>query len=655
MALIGWWPLDGNTEDYTVGQKHLSMSNITWDSGKLQQSSVFNGTTSYMYLASDAKYTLTSLSISTWIRLDETGSWMIFQRGGLSQNGAYYLYSDDNTNVKWSIFGPTGSRYDNIFAYTLSTGVWNHIIATYNEFTQESKLYINGNLVKTVSSVILGNGTYPIYIGSYAAGSYWLQGRANDIRLYSHDLSQKEVNDLYKTKVLHYSFNKDESLFYDGSGYKRNTLKNVDSPIWTSTSKNGTGAQQFDGISKKITLSPDPLGDNLPKDFTISLWTKGEIRPAEFTYILHRGSGTAIASSVIYIGVQNSGYFSFGINGAWTPGSTTITQDSNLWYHLVLRYQGTTVSGFINGALAITYTMGITNTVIGTYTSLGDSTISGSNRAYNGIIDDVQFYATGLTNDQILDMYQTRAKIDDQGNLYADEFIEDYEINAGLTLKQLFDDNNNISNGINLIDSNLDGRADGFSGDSYLSYSIENGKQYFTTISGETNYYNSTNYFVGTHYGGHKYYTRYDYDVKDNVNTSSLFIMLNYGSGNIVEQSAGAGLNNITGSTSAVYEANATGESYWKLYMSINSSINVPVGHKWGFGNVYHIRLTEIFGLGNEPSQSQMDLWYNDYISTRPKASGIIKTREFDEISNPTEETKIFSDKIKIKGKLQEA
>jgi hypothetical protein len=33
----------------------------------------------------------------------------------------------------------------------------------------------------------------------------------------------------------------------------------------------GSGGYQFDGISKKITLNPDPLRDNLSKHFTISL------------------------------------------------------------------------------------------------------------------------------------------------------------------------------------------------------------------------------------------------------------------------------------------------------------------------------------------------------------------------------------------------
>jgi hypothetical protein len=44
------------------------------------------------------------------------------------------------------------------------------------------------------------------------------------------------------------------------------------------------------------------------------------------------------------------------------------------------------------------------------------------------LIDDTRIYSTALSASDILDLYQTRAKIDNAGNLYANEFVEDYEI-----------------------------------------------------------------------------------------------------------------------------------------------------------------------------------------------------------------------------------
>ena len=47
-------------------------------------------------------------------------------------------------------------------------------------------------------------------------------------------------------------------------------------------------------------------------------------------------------------------------------------------------------------------------------------------------------------SDSYLDLYQRAIiKIDNQGNLYANEIVEDYEVKPGLTLRELFEDNNN--------------------------------------------------------------------------------------------------------------------------------------------------------------------------------------------------------------------
>jgi hypothetical protein len=55
-----------------------------------------------------------------------------------------------------------------------------------------------------------------------------------------------------------------------------------------------------------------------------------------------------------------------------------------------------------------------------------------------------------------------------------------------------------------------------------------------------------------------------------------------------------------------------------------------------------------------EPTQIEVDNWFRDYITSRPKSSGIIKTREFSEIDTPNEPMKIFKDKIQIQGSIKE-
>jgi hypothetical protein len=111
-----------------------------------------------------------------------------------------------------------------------------------------------------------------------------------------------------------------------------------------------------------------------------------------------------------------------------------------------LRYSGTTVTGFINGVQKTSYTSGYSNPIVGSYIVLGDSSLSFSARRYNGLISDFEIYSYALSDSEVIHLYQTRAKIDNQGNLYANEIVEDYEIQPGLTLRGLFEDNNLIDN-----------------------------------------------------------------------------------------------------------------------------------------------------------------------------------------------------------------
>ena len=75
---------------------------------------------------------------------------------------------------------------------------------------------------------------------------------------------------------------------------------------------------------------------------------------------------------------------------------------------------------------------------------------------------------------------------------------------------------------------------------------------------------------------------------------------------------------------------------------------------EYGLDDFYLINSTSIFGAGNEPSQTQMEAYFKDYITSRPKSSGIMKTREFSEIDTPNKPMKIFKDKIQIQGSIKE-
>ncbi|MCQ2743515.1 MAG: LamG domain-containing protein [bacterium] len=55
----------------------------------------------------------------------------------------------------------------------------------------------------------------------------------------------------------------------------------------------------------------------------------------------------------------------------------------------------------------------------------------GTSENFNGSISDVRIYSTALSDDEIKELYETSAIIDDRGNLYAYDFVEDDDVKIG--------------------------------------------------------------------------------------------------------------------------------------------------------------------------------------------------------------------------------
>lgn len=92
----------------------------------------------------------------------------------------------------------------NCTATTFSLDTWNHIACIYNN--GEIKIYLNGILNKTYTTTIRPalNSSQHLGIGAASNGAEKLTGYLNDIRIYDHCLSDKEIEEISKGLVLHY-------------------------------------------------------------------------------------------------------------------------------------------------------------------------------------------------------------------------------------------------------------------------------------------------------------------------------------------------------------------------------------------------------------------------------------------------------------------
>lgn len=246
MSLQLWLPLN---KDLVI-QQGLNSRNVTNNNasylstgGKIGGCYEFNGTNSSINIGDLSTLVGTDFSFSCWFYHDNTWSskgWeTIF--GGPS---GFELESKNSTTnsplIKAYSWG-SGS-----FTYELNK--WNHLVMVRN--TSGTKFYLNGELKLSGSAGTIPSGNY--FIGSWSSTtSQNYKGKINDVRVYNHCLSTKEIEELYKCLVLHCKL--------DNNGLGGQNLFRLTPRAYTPTSYN---AYDFD------------LTENLVANetYTIQLW-----------------------------------------------------------------------------------------------------------------------------------------------------------------------------------------------------------------------------------------------------------------------------------------------------------------------------------------------------------------------------------------------
>ena len=104
-------------------------------------------------------------------------------------------------------------------------------------------------------------------------------------------------------------------------------------------------------------------------------------------------------------------------------GGGTYAYQLNTWYHIVFVRTESDSKLYVNGSLALTGTAGRTTAAdtdyfVGAWTSYTSQTLK------NAKLSDMRFYATPLSADDVKDLYNSYARLDQNGQFYAHEFRE---------------------------------------------------------------------------------------------------------------------------------------------------------------------------------------------------------------------------------------
>ena len=212
MSLAVWLPLNGDLHNQGLKQYNLTMFRGTEtynNNGKIGKCFYSNGTNTIkiMNIIPDF-YNYSGYSFCAWFYIEaqntsHTGS-AIISAGNWNDQVLNLSVGDWETD-HYKYLYVSGTSWNNKYQYNFQKNTWYHVVVSSDGI--RTRAYVNGillgdTLAGFLPSSIEGND---ICIGgaTYYPGMQFY-GRINDVRIYNHALSPKEVEEIAKGLVLHY-------------------------------------------------------------------------------------------------------------------------------------------------------------------------------------------------------------------------------------------------------------------------------------------------------------------------------------------------------------------------------------------------------------------------------------------------------------------
>jgi len=447
-GLVGYWPFDGNTTNWTTGttldlsgnSNSGSLSSMATTTspipGRIGQALSFNGTSQTVQVPSAASLQgLTTISVSAWIRTTNTqgGSREILRKG----NGAssWFLLLNSANKIAFTSSGASG-EYSNGILYP-TDNAWHLVTATFDGST--IRIYLDGALKISYTGAALASNTDPLSLGSLHGASQFFPGSIDDARIYGRALSATEVAQLYAVGIPatighSVSANPGGPLSSGLVGYWTFDGPNMNWKTGTALDSSGSGnngtlvklstttsptqgkigqALKFNGTTTASYISLGTPGSlDISGDMTIVAW----IRPtflysstgAKNPIITARttSSVTPYDLGVYTTGIEMDMHLTSGGDGNGFQVSHFATAiPLNQWTQVVVTRTSSTLSAYKNGTLVSSTAM------LGSVDPTSNGVQIGKDfydttYYFNGSIDDVRVYNRALSSTEVSQLYQ---------------------------------------------------------------------------------------------------------------------------------------------------------------------------------------------------------------------------------------------------------
>lgn len=202
MSLRVWLPLNGSLKNQGLTDITITNNNATINNnGKIGQCYAFNGSNNYIRI--NYNFYNIQYSVSAWVYSTSASAIQTVCCNRTATGSGFSIFL---IGGKLRI-DPGGNNTQWTTNYTYPINTWFHLCVTYDG--TKVSYYINGEFKessnRTINSSYWGNvtsiGASQVNNSSY---SNYLNGRLNDVRIYDHCLSQKEIEEIAKGLVLHY-------------------------------------------------------------------------------------------------------------------------------------------------------------------------------------------------------------------------------------------------------------------------------------------------------------------------------------------------------------------------------------------------------------------------------------------------------------------
>ncbi len=346
------------------------------------------------------------LTISAWVRPDETRAWQMLLTKESTNWFSYALYAEGAQSPEAYVSEAEPGYASTWAPAALPVDQWSHVAMTSDGTTL--RLYVDGSQVASAQSDPAQDTAGALRIGGNSMWGEYFDGLIDDVRVYDQALTATEIA-TDKTTAVPEPPDPPELPgpvlalgFDDGSGsVARDSSEHgndgdVNGAEWSTNGKYG-GALSFDDANEDWVTVADDDSLDVGEEVTVSAWVRpDEARAWQMLLVKESASWFSYAlysegaqSPETYISEAEPGYSS-----TWAPSALPVDE----WSHVAVTSDGTTLQLHVNGTEVASAPSDPAQDTAGAL-RIGGNSMWGE--YFDGLIDDVRVYDQALTAAQI--------------------------------------------------------------------------------------------------------------------------------------------------------------------------------------------------------------------------------------------------------------